>query len=88
MPMLWVFRRVAELDNRTGWFHVADDKLADRLLRDDLAARRFDPRKRLEKPPRPNAAPVEATAPPPEPMDAPVIPEMERPRKARKAAKE
>lgn len=50
MPKLWVFRRVPELNNRTGWLTVADDALADRLVKEDKATRRVDPRKRRELP--------------------------------------
>lgn len=50
MPKLWVFRRVPELNNRTGWLTVADEALAERLVKEDKASRRFELSKRRELP--------------------------------------
>lgn len=86
MPMLYVFRRVPELQNRQGWLHVPDDALAARLLKEGKAAPRFNGQ-RVEPAPRPgSAAAVQAAAPesvertPPPADDDP-------PRKPRKSTK-
>lgn len=50
MPKLWVFRRVPELNERTGWLTVADEALAERLVKEDKASRRFEPLKRRDLP--------------------------------------
>jgi hypothetical protein len=85
MPMLYVFRRVSELQNRQGWIHVPDDALAARLLKEGKAAPRFNGQ-RVEPAPRPGsaaaiqAAATESVAPAPPADDEP-------PRKSRKSTK-
>lgn len=70
MPKLWVFRRVPELKNRTGFIHIADDALAARLLREGMATARIDVSKRIERAPLPGtpaAEPPPSDEPPPAP---------------------
>lgn len=66
MPKLWVFRRVPELNDRTGWLTVSDEALAERLVKEDKASRRFEPRKRRELPPH-AVTPTDTRAPEPAP---------------------
>lgn len=86
MPKLWVFRRVPELKNRTGFIYVADDKLAAKLLREDAATEKVDFSRRPEKPPRPGATPL--PAPVPEPLEDASADTVPRPKRKRKAAEE
>lgn len=102
MPKLWVFRRVPELRNRTGFIYVADDALADKLIAKGAASRDIDWTKPVERAPRPGAAitPTDQRPPPevaidpggkgpqPKPAPDPVDDDGTPRRKKRKAADE